>query len=146
MYFTFIWFHGQLVFSQSKRKKKIFPCSSQLAHFPGKGSPLDFMEGWSGESTFPFLMILTCHIPGLLPDALRDTIPTASTKNLGIMGVTSGQCHLVLAVTGLPSSSAGKEFTCNAGDLVWFLGQEEPPKKGQATYSSILGLQWWLSW
>ena len=25
---------------------------------------------------------------------------------------------MVLAVTGLPSSSAGKEFACNAGDLV----------------------------
>ena len=25
-----------------------------------------------------------------------------------------------------------------------FLGQEDPPVKGQATHSSILGLSWWL--
>ena len=30
--------------------------------------------------------------------------------------------------------------------LVRFLGQENPPKKGQATHSSILGLPLWLSW
>ena len=29
---------------------------------------------------------------------------------------------------------------------VQFLGQEDPLQKGQATYSSILGLPWWLSW
>ena len=27
---------------------------------------------------------------------------------------------------------------------VWFLGQEAPPEKGQATHSSIHGLLWWL--
>ena len=30
--------------------------------------------------------------------------------------------------------------------LVWFLGQEDPLEKGQATHSSILGLPLWLSW
>ena len=29
---------------------------------------------------------------------------------------------------------------------VWFLGGEDPLEKGQAIYSSILGLSWWLSW
>ena len=29
---------------------------------------------------------------------------------------------------------------------VWFLGQEDPLEKGYATYSSILGLLFWLSW
>ena len=29
---------------------------------------------------------------------------------------------------------------------VRFLGQEDPPEKGQATHSSILGLPLWLSW
>ena len=29
---------------------------------------------------------------------------------------------------------------------VWFLGQEDPREKGQATHSSILGLPWCLSW
>ena len=39
-----------------------------------------------------------------------------------------------------PSSSAGKESTCNAGTLVRFLGLEDSLEKGQATHSSILGL------
>ena len=30
--------------------------------------------------------------------------------------------------------------------LVQFLSQEDPLEKGQATYSSILGLPLWLSW
>ena len=29
---------------------------------------------------------------------------------------------------------------------VRFLGWEDPPEKGEATHSSILGLPWWLSW
>ena len=29
---------------------------------------------------------------------------------------------------------------------VQFLGQEDPLEKGQATYSSIHGLPWWLRW
>ena len=39
---------------------------------------------------------------------------------------------------GFPDSSVGKETTCNAGDLVQFLGQEDPLEKGMATHSSIL--------
>ena len=34
--------------------------------------------------------------------------------------------------------SAGKESSCNAGDLVWFLGWEDPLEKGKTTHSSIL--------
>ena len=30
--------------------------------------------------------------------------------------------------------------------LVQFLGWEDSLEKGQATYSNILGLPWWLSW
>ena len=30
--------------------------------------------------------------------------------------------------------------------LIQFLGREDLLKKGQATYSCILGLCWWLSW
>ena len=30
--------------------------------------------------------------------------------------------------------------------LVRFLGGEDPPEKGKATHSSILGLPWWLRW
>ena len=38
---------------------------------------------------------------------------------------------------GFPDSSVGKEFIYNAGDLVQFLGQEDPLEKGKATHSSI---------
>ena len=31
-----------------------------------------------------------------------------------------------------------KEATCNAGDLVWSLGREDPLEKEMATHSSIL--------
>ena len=40
----------------------------------------------------------------------------------------------------IPDSSVGKESACNAGDLIQFLGQEDLLEKGQATYSSILGI------
>ena len=39
---------------------------------------------------------------------------------------------------GFPGSSAGKESTCNAGDLGSIPGLERSPGGGQATHSSIL--------
>ena len=36
---------------------------------------------------------------------------------------------------GFPGSSAGKESTCNVGDLVRSLGWEDPLVKGTATHS-----------
>ena len=41
---------------------------------------------------------------------------------------------------GLPSSSVGKEFACNAGDQVLFLSQEYPQRRDRLTHASILGL------
>ena len=35
----------------------------------------------------------------------------------------------ITLLTGFPGSSVGKESTCNAGDLVQFLGWEDPPEK-----------------
>ena len=64
---------------------------------------------------------------------------------------------------GFPSSSAGKESTCNAGDMgsisglgmerqVQSLGREDPLEEGVAIHSSIFvwrilwtGLPWWIS-
>ena len=40
--------------------------------------------------------------------------------------------------SGFPDSSVGKESTCNAGDPVRSLGQEDPLEKGMATHSNIL--------
>ena len=38
--------------------------------------------------------------------------------------------HSLVAYSGFPDSSVGKEFTCDAEDLVQFLGQEYPQEKG----------------
>ena len=45
---------------------------------------------------------------------------------------------------GFPCGLAGKESTCNAGDLVQFLGQENPLEKEKSTHSSILA--WRILW
>ena len=39
---------------------------------------------------------------------------------------------------GFPGGSAGKESSCNAGDLGLMPGWEDPLEKGKATHSSIL--------
>ena len=43
-----------------------------------------------------------------------------------------------MACTGFPGSSAGKESTCNAGDLGLIPGLERSLEKGMATHSNIL--------
>lgn len=64
-------------------------------------------------------MILTwqSHTAGLSPDALRNTIPTASSKNLGTVGVTSDQYHLASAGQGKPTSRADKIVPDNMEEL-----------------------------
>ena len=46
--------------------------------------------------------------------------------------------------TGLPGGLAGKESACNAGDLGFLSGWEDPLEKGKATHSSILA--WRIPW
>ena len=41
---------------------------------------------------------------------------------------------------GFPDSSVGKNLPAMQETPIQFLGQEDPPEKGQATHSSILGL------
>ena len=43
-----------------------------------------------------------------------------------------------------PWSSDGKESACNAGDLVLYLGQEDPLGKEKANHASILA--WIIPW
>ena len=45
---------------------------------------------------------------------------------------------------GFPCVSAGKESSCNTGDLGSTLGWEDPLEKGKATHSSILA--WRIPW
>ena len=51
---------------------------------------------------------------------------------------------ILISWKGFPDSSAGKESTCNVGDLGSILGWEDPLKKGKATQSSILA--WYSPW
>ena len=46
--------------------------------------------------------------------------------------------YFIVIYGGFPGGSDGKEYTCNAGDLVQFLGQEDSLEKGMATHSSSL--------
>ena len=46
--------------------------------------------------------------------------------------------RLTLHGMGFPGDSDGKESACNAGDLGWIPGSEDPLKKGAAIHSSIL--------
>ena len=45
---------------------------------------------------------------------------------------------------GFPGGLAGKEFSCNAGDLGLISVLEDPLEKGMATHSSILA--WRIAW
>ena len=45
--------------------------------------------------------------------------------------------HLTCIYQYFPGGSDGKEASCNVGDLVQCLGQEDPLEKGMATHSSI---------
>ena len=45
---------------------------------------------------------------------------------------------------GFPGCSDSKESACNAGDQIWFLGQEDPLEKRMATHSSIFA--WRIPW
>ena len=53
-------------------------------------------------------------------------------------------CNIYLAIAkllsdvGFPGGSDGKESSCNAGDLGWSLGWEDPLEEGMATHSSVL--------
>ena len=53
---------------------------------------------------------------------------------------------------GFPGGSDGKESACNVGDLVQFLGWEDPLEEDRATHSSILDWRipmgrgaWWAT-
>ena len=50
----------------------------------------------------------------------------------------------VESFVGFPGGSAGKESTCNAGDLGLTVGWEDPLEQGTATHPSILA--WRIPW
>ena len=50
------------------------------------------------------------------------------------------ESHLLILFWGFPGGSAGKESTCNVGDLGW----EDPLEKEMVTHSSILA--WRIPW
>ena len=80
------------------------------------------------------MVIFYSHYQYLLLDAWSETrslkLPTTITDQL-VTAIT--QSNL-----GFPGGSHSKESTCNAGDLVWSLGWEDPLEQSMATHSSIL--------
>ena len=52
-----------------------------------------------------------------------------------------GQINLSLSVQGFPDSSAGKESTCNAGDLGLIPGLERSPGEGNGYPHQYSGLE-----
>ena len=95
-------------------------------------------EYWSG---------LPCPALGYLPNpGIEPRCPALQADSL--LSEPPGKPILVLywhiKTNGLPSSSVGKESTCNAGDSVRFLGPEDPLEKGMTTHSSILA--WRIPW
>ena len=53
-------------------------------------------------------------------------------------------CNLLISCASLVAQLV-KNLPAVQENPVWFLGQEDPLEKGQATHSSILGLPFWFS-
>ena len=83
-------------------------------------------EYWSG---------LPCPLPGHLPDPgikPMSSLSPALASGFFTTSTTWEPQHILStwSTPGFPGSSAGKEFACNAGDPVWFPGQEDMLEKG----------------
>ena len=61
--------------------------------------------------------------PALQADSLLSEPPGKPITGIGVPPITE-------PFLGFPDSSAGKEFTCSAGDPVQFLDQEDLLEKG----------------
>ena len=66
------------------------------------------------------------------------------TRNKMTLMCDDMESHLLILFLGFPGGSAGKESTCNMGDLGLIPGLEDPLENGTATHSSIL--PWRISW
>ena len=109
-----------------------------LAHGP-------FHDGWGTRSEQLLLNAARAPVCHQLPRCPRATkVQEASWECITFQrGVTLGRTlekdKLPTSVfLGFPHSSAGKESTCNAGDLDLILGWEDPLEKGKATHSRFL--------
>ena len=80
------------------------------------------------------MVLFYSHYQYLLLDAWSES------RSLKLTTAIANQ--LVITITqsslGFPGGSDSKESACNAGDLVWSLGWEDPLEEGMATHSSIL--------
>ena len=59
-------------------------------------------------------------------------------------GFLQWQEQSIWLVNNYSGGSDGKDSACNAGNLVWSLGWEDPLGKGMATHSNILA--WRMPW
>ena len=89
------------------------------------------------DSPYPFSSGVKSNIPNgtasislslWWPAACRNLCWIQCTVEKNIFVVLSFGAYFV--TVGFPGSSVGKESTCNAGDRVLFLGQEDPLEKG----------------
>ena len=76
-------------------------------------------------------LLLYGYVQHLLAAYGRQHVHLCSRTVEGISSLAGGKNRF-------PGSSGGKESACDAGDLGWSLGQEDPVEKEMATHSSIL--------
>ena len=75
-----------------------------------------------------------CHILGQAQSCGRQ-------DRKGALKWSRGFERMLYILKGFAGSSDSKESAYKAGDLDWFLGQEDPLEKGMATHSSVLASQ-----
>ena len=106
-------------------------------------------EYWSGLP-FPSPGFISCNLEENLD--LLAMLVAQLVKNLPAMQETWFNSWVrtipwrmdrlsTLVFLGFPGGSAGKEPTCNAGDLGSILGWEDPLEKGMATHSQYSSLE-----
>ena len=85
---------------------------------------------------------------GRFNDAHKDTqLANCRTRNPYVFRVYALNQHIIYLYKislGFPGVSDNKESACKRDTWVWFLGLEDPLKKGMATHSTILA--WRIPW
>ena len=120
---------------------------------PWQNSPCEELECWAGGHWLPLFLLTLGGRAWLSREALLGQL----MRNQHASWLLCLHCHQPLGnrlvYTDCPywnlllssnGGSDGKESSCNAGDLGWTPGWEDPLRKGMATHSSILA--WRIPW
>ena len=99
-------------------------------------------------STVFLLPMSLVSYPSSCPFILNSETSFRASCKAGLMIINS----LSYCLMGFPGGSDSKESACNARDLVWSFGWEDPLEEGMATHSSILAWRipmdrraWWAT-